>query len=378
MIDKIILTGDRPTGRLHLGHFVGSIKNRIKFQDTYKTNYYMVADMQGLTDNFDNPEKIHENTLEVVMDNLACGLDSEKVTIFLQSEIYEISFLYQVFMNLVTLQQASHNPTVKSEALDKGYSLHSRLESENVHTLISETMNDAYEQDAVSLKKGVKPEGGNTALIKGVPLGFLSYPISQAADILFVKASIVPVGEDQIPVIEQTNDIVKKFNSIYGDVFEKVQGVVGEVPRLIGIDGDSKASKSKNNAIYLSDSREEIEAKVMRMYTDPNHINVSDPGKVEGNVVFEYLDIFDTNKEKVEELKQQYQKGGLGDVVLKKYLTDVLDVILEPIREKRKFYENNKDLVLKILEDGNSKARLAAKETVAEVKQAMKLNYFLD
>jgi tryptophanyl-tRNA synthetase len=344
---KIVLTGDRPTGRLHLGHFVGSIQNRLKLQEEGGENFYMVADMQALTDNADNPQKVHENVLEVAMDNLACGLDPEKVTMFIQSQVPEIALLYQVFMNLVTLQQISHNPTVKTEAGEKGFSMNSKFTGE------TENENEA-----------------------GIPLGFLSYPVSQAADILFAKANTVPVGEDQMPVIEQTNEIVKKFNSLYGEVFEKVTGIVGDTPRLVGIDGDAKASKSKNNAIYLSDSREEIEAKVMKMYTDPDHVNVEDPGKVEGNVVFEYLTIFDPNQNEIEELKKQYAAGGLGDVVLKKRLVDVLDSIIEPIRERRRKFEQSPDTVIEMLRQGTERARLRAQKTLTEVMSAMEITYF--
>lgn len=364
---KIVLTGDRPTGRLHLGHFVGSIQNRLKLQEEAVENFYMVADMQALTDNADNPQKVHDNVLEVLMDNLACGLDPEKVTMFIQSQIPEIALLYQIFMNLVTLQQISHNPTVKTEAGEKGYSLGSKLLSEE------EIVVETY-QGGEKIHEEISKTTINRT--NGIPLGFLSYPVSQAADILFAKANTVPVGEDQMPVIEQTNEIVKKFNALYGDVFEKVTGVVGDTPRLVGIDGDAKASKSKNNAIYLSDSREEIEAKVMKMYTDPEHINVEDPGKVEGNVVFEYLTIFDPNQDEVAELKQQYAAGGLGDVVLKKRLIEVLDTLLKPVRERRRKFEQSPETVMEIVRQGTERARVRAQKTLAEVMEAMKITYF--
>jgi tryptophanyl-tRNA synthetase len=344
---KIVLTGDRPTGRLHLGHFVGSMENRIKMQDECDECFYMIADMQALTDNADNPQKVRENVLQVAMDNLAVGLDPEKVTMFIQSEVTEIAMLYQIFMNLVTLQQISHNPTVKTEAEDKGFSLSSKFEK-----------SEAEENQ------------------EGIPLGFLSYPVSQAADILFAKANTVPVGIDQIPVIEQTNEIVKKFNNLYGEVFQKVEGVVGDTPRLMGTDGDSKASKSKNNAIYLSDSKEDIEAKVMKMYTDPDHLKVEDPGKVEGNVVFHYLTIFDKNQDEVEDLKNQYEKGGLGDVVLKKRLIEALENFIKPIRERRRKFEEDPGRVMELLRQGTEKARTRAQKTLEEVKKVMLLNYF--
>lgn len=249
-----VLTGDRPTGKLHLGHYVGSIQNRVKLQEEYVGRaFYMVADMQALTDNADHPEKVRENMLEVVLDNLACGLDPKKTTIFLQSMIPEIAELALLFLNLVTLARLRRNPTVKAEMNQKGYG-------------------------------------------EDVPAGFLAYPVSQAADILFCKGNIVPVGDDQLPVIEQCNEIVEKFNRLYGDVFQKIKPIVGEHPRLVGIDGDAKMSKSLGNTIYLSATDKEIEEKVTGMFTDPGHIHVSDPGKVEGNVVFAYLDIFDQKK----------------------------------------------------------------------------------
>ena len=270
---KIVLTGDRPTGKLHLGHFVGSIQNRVKLQKEVDKSFYMVADIQALASNADNPEKIRDSVLEVVLDNLACGLDPKKTTMFIQSEVPEIAELTVLFLNLVTLARLKRNPTVKDEMRDKGYG-------------------------------------------EDVPVGFLMHPISQAADILFCHGNLVPVGEDQKPMIEQTNEIVDDFNRFYGETFSRVKHLIGDTPRLIGIDGNSKIGKSLNNGIYLSDSYEEISKKVMNMYTDPNHIHVEDPGKVEGNVVFTYLDIFDENKNEVSKLKKEYEKGGLGDVVI--------------------------------------------------------------
>src|SRR3989338_7914447 len=292
-IEKIVLTGDRPTGRLHLGHYVGSIKNRIKLQNEVSKAFYMVADVQALTDNADNPQKIRNNVVEVVLDNLACGVDPKKTNLFIQSQAPEIAELTVLFMNLVTLQQLSHNPTIKTEIKEKGLS-------------------------------------------QGTPLGFLAYPVSQAADILFCKANTVPVGVDQLPVLEQANEIVKKFNAIYGiNLFPKITGAVSSIPRLVGIDGNAKMSKSLGNCIYLSDSDKEIESKVMQAFTDPNHIRVEDKGKVEGNVVFAYLDAFDEDKKGVAELKAQYQKGGLGDIVLKNRLAKVLIDLITPIRARR-------------------------------------------
>ncbi len=330
---KIALTGDRPTGHLHLGHFVGSIQNRLKLQDEVDKSYYMVADIQGLTDNAENPDKVRGNVLEVALDNLACGIDPKKTIMFIQSEIPEIAELTVLFLNLVTLARLKRNPTVKDEMKQKGFG-------------------------------------------EDVPAGFLAYPISQAADILFCKSNLIPVGEDQLPVIEQVNEIVLKFNSLYGEVFQKVKPVLSETTRLIGTDGNSKMGKSLNNGIYLSDSKEEISKKVMNMFTDPNHIHVEDRGNVEGNVVFTYLDIFDEKKEEVAELKKQYEKGGLGDVVIKKRLIEVLENVIGPIRERREQLAKDPRVVMKILEDGTKEARKIAKETMAEVRKAIKIDFF--
>jgi len=330
---KIVLTGDRPTGKLHLGHFVGSIQNRLKLQNEADKSFYMIADVQGLTDNANNPEKIRDNLIEVALDNLACGLDPKKTTMFIQSQVPEIAELTVLFLNLVTVARLKRNPTVKSEMKDKGYG-------------------------------------------EDVPAGFLAYPISQAADILFAHSNLIPVGDDQLPVIEQVNEIVDSFNRFYGETFKKVKPLVGDTPRLMGTDGNSKMSKSLNNGIYLSDSLEDISKKVISMYTDPKHIHVEDPGNVEGNVVFTYLDIFDSNKTELESLKEQYRKGGLGDMVIKKRLINILEEIIKPIREKREELSKDKESILKILEEGTKDARIVAKETMAEVRKAMKINYF--
>lgn len=332
---KVLLTGDRPTGRLHLGHLVGSIHNRLKLQDdpTITEKWYIIPYMHALTDNSDNPEKLRNNILQVVLDNLACGVDPSKMTIFVQSQVPAIAELTVFFMNLVTVARLKRNPTVKSEMKQKG-----------------------YEED--------------------VPAGFLAYPISQTADILFVKANTIPVGEDQLPVIEQANEIGHKFNTLYGDIFPYIEPIVGEVPRLIGTDGNAKMSKSLGNTIHLSDTAEQIKEKVMSMYTDPNHVRVEDPGQVEGNVVFTYLDIFDKNKEELEALKVHYRKGGLGDVVIKKRLIGILEEIIAPIREKREYLARDPKIIMDILEAGTKRAQKKGEETMAEVKRVMKINYF--
>lgn len=329
---ETILTGDRPTGKLHLGHYVGSLQNRIKLQDQYK-EFVMIADAQALTDNADNPQKIRDSVLEVALDNLAAGIDPKKTTLFIQSQIPEIAELFGYFLNLVSLARVEQNPTVKTEIKQKNFG-------------------------------------------RGVPAGFVMYPVSQAADILSFKAALVPVGEDQLPMIEQTNDIAERFNKIYGKVFDKAKALISYQARLPGIDGKTKMSKSLGNCIYLSDSFKEISEKVMMMYTDPKHIKVSDPGNVKGNVVFTYLDTFDPNKKEVEELKNQYKKGGLGDVVLKKRLIGVLENVIAPIRTKRQELAKNPKEVLKILKNGTLEAREKVQETMQEVKRAMRLDYF--
>ncbi len=329
---EIILTGDRPTGPLHLGHYVGSLLNRISLQEQH-TQYVMVADIQALTDNADHPEKVRENVIEVMLDYLAVGLDPQKTTFFLQSMIPEIAELTVFYLNLVTVSRLQRNPTVKTEMAQKGYG-------------------------------------------QSVPAGFLMYPVSQAADITIVKATLVPVGEDQLPVIEQTHEIVRSFNRMYGkEIFPEPQALVPQIGRLAGIDGKAKMGKSLGNAIFLSDDEATLKKKVMSMYTDPNHVRVQDPGQVEGNMVFEYLDVFDTNKEKVLELKQQYRQGGLGDVTLKMYLFEVLNTLLTPIRQKRQELAQDKQAVLKILLQGTNKVRKVATATMDEVRQVMQLKY---
>ena len=344
MSKKIALTGDRPTGKLHLGHFVGSLQSRVKLQDEYK-QLVMVADMQALTDNADNPEKVRNNVLEVTLDNLAVGVDPKKTIFFIQSAIPEIAELALLFLNLVTLARLKRNPTVKNEMQQKGYG-------------------------------------------EDVPAGFLAYPVSQAADILAFGAEIIPVGDDQLPILEQVNEIVQRFNFLYGgpaigpdnipttEIFKKVTPLLSANTRVMGLDGNAKMSKSLGNAIFLADSDEVIAEKVMQMYTDPNHLKVSDPGKVEGNVVFSYLDIFDPKKEEVAALKAQYEKGGLGDVVLKKRLTEVLIDVITPIRERRQYFEKDLPGVMKILQEGTEQARQMAIATLEEVRKAIKINYF--
>lgn len=346
---KIILTGDRPTGRLHIGHYIGSLKNRVRLQNEgdYDKMYIMVADAQALTDNFDNPDKIRDNVIEVVLDYLSVGLDPEKVTIFLQSEVQALSELTFYYMNLVTLSRLMRNPTVKSELQMRGFE-------------------------------------------ESIPSGFLNYPVSQAADITAFKANCVPVGEDQLPMIEQTNEIVKKFNSIYGETLVETKAYLPENQiegRVPGIDGKAKMSKSLDNCIYLSDPKEEVERKVMKMYTDPDHIKITDPGKVEGNMVFLYLDLFikDGQFEKylpdyknMDELKDAYRKGGLGDMKIKRFLINVIEETLEPIRNRRKSYENNIDRVYEIIKKGTEDAIKEANKTLDDVKKAIGINYFQD
>ncbi|STX27860.1 tryptophanyl tRNA synthetase [Legionella beliardensis] len=328
---KIILTGDRPTGKLHLGHYIGSLANRVKLQDDYK-QFVMIADIQALTDNFETPNKIIENVYEVALDYLAVGIDPAKSTIFIQSQIPELAELTIYYLNLVTLGRLERNPTVKAEIQQKNYDL-------------------------------------------SIPAGFFCYPVSQAADITAFKAEAVPVGDDQIPMIEQTNEIVRKFNRIYNtDCLKEARAILSTTPRLVGIDGQSKASKSLGNAIFLADSAEEVKRKVYMMFTDPNHLRVSDPGQVEGNVVFAYLDAFHTDKEEVEALKAHYTRGGLGDSVIKKLLTNTLESMLEPIREKRASFKRKE--LEDILITGTLAAREVAKETLNEVRDAIGVRYF--
>lgn len=347
MDKNIILTGDRPTGRLHIGHYVGSLKRRIQLQNegNYEKMYIMIADAQALTDNFANPEKVRKNILEVALDYLAVGLDPNKVTFFIQSQVQALTELTFYYMNLVTLSRLERNPTVKQELKQKDFK-------------------------------------------NSIPTGFLCYPISQAADITAFKANIIPVGDDQLPMIEQTNEIVKSFNSIYGNVLVNAKAVLPENEtcfRLVGTDGNAKMSKSLGNCIFLADTEEDIRKKVMSMYTDPNHIKIEDPGKVEGNTVFTYLDVFceDEHFEKylpeyknLDELKDHYRRGGLGDVKIKKFLNNILQDLLRPIRERREELAKNPEKVMKILEEGSKEAIKDANKTLEEVKKAMQINYF--
>ena len=338
MAKKIILTGDRPTGRLHLGHYVGSLKNRVELQKSGEfETFIMIADAQALTDNAKNPEKVHQNVLEVALDYLAVGIDPTKSTIFIQSQIPELPELAMFYANLVSIARLERNPTVKTEIKQKNFG-------------------------------------------EGVPSGFVFYPISQAADITAFKATHVPVGEDQAPMIELTREIVRSFNQTYQQdvLIEPEMILAGEgLERLPGITGmNDKMSKSLNNGIYLSDTYEEMRDKVMRMYTDPDHIHVEDPGKIEGNVVFAYLDVFARDKQKVAELKRHYQQGGLGDVAVKRYLIEELDIVLKPIRERRAELAKNPEAIYEILRQGSNRAKNVAAQTLKEVKSAMKINYF--
>ncbi len=330
---EIILTGDRPTGPLHLGHYVGSLANRIKLQDTIK-QYILVADIQALTDNWKHPDQVRKNVLQVGLDYLAVGLDPQKSTFCIQSMIPQIAELTVLYLNLVTVSRLERNPTVKTEIKQKGFG-------------------------------------------RSVPAGFLMYPVSQTADITFVKATLVPVGEDQLPVIEQANEIVRSFNRIYNcTVFPEIKALIPkDTGRLPGTDGIAKMSKSLGNAIFLCDSADEIKKKVMSMYTDPGHLRVEDPGKVEGNTVFAYLDAFDSDKKEVAALKEQYQKGGLGDVKLKKRLIDVLEAFIAPIRERREQLEKDPNYVMNILLDGTKKTLHVAEQTMYDVRKAMFLDY---
>lgn len=346
---KIILTGDRPTGKLHIGHYVGSLKRRVELQNSgeFDEIFIMIADAQALTDNADNPEKVRQNIIEVALDYLSCGLDPKKCTLFIQSQIPELTELSFYYMNLVTVSRLQRNPTVKSEIAMRNF----------------ET---------------------------SIPVGFFTYPISQAADITAFQATTVPVGEDQEPMIEQTREIVRKFNSVYGEALVEPEILLPNNKaclRLPGTDGKAKMSKSLGNCIYLSDPEDEVKKKVMSMYTDPNHIQVSDPGEVEGNTVFTYLDAFckDEDFEKylpdyknLDELKDHYRRGGLGDVKVKRFLNSILQEELEPIRRRRKEYEANIPYVYQILKEGSDKAEAMAARTLKGVKVAMKINYFDD
>ncbi|MDU2219742.1 tryptophan--tRNA ligase [Finegoldia magna] len=346
---NIILTGDRPTGKLHLGHYVGSLKNRVIMQNKgdFDKMYVMIADAQALTDNFNNPDKVRDNIIEVALDYLSCGIDPNKVTIFVQSHVEQLTELMFYYMNLVTLSRLERNPTVKAEIKQKEFGA-------------------------------------------SIPVGFLTYPISQAADITLFNANIVPVGEDQLPMLEQTREIVRTFNNYYSEVLVEPKAVIPDnkiCSRLPGLDGKAKMSKSLGNCIYLSDSQKDVKSKVMSMFTDPNHIQISDPGKVEGNTVFTYLDAFCTDDDfseflsdykNLDELKDHYRRGGLGDVKIKKFLNNILQKELSPIREKRKHYEQNIPEIFDMLLKGSEDAREVGAETLKKVKAAMGINYFED
>ncbi|MCB5187790.1 tryptophan--tRNA ligase [Methylobacillus caricis] len=334
----IILTGDRPTGPLHLGHFVGSLRNRVSYQHEYK-QYVMLADAQALTDNMDDIDKVHRNVIEVALDYLAVGIDPKLSTIFIQSQVPELTELAFYYLNLVTVARLERNPTVKEEI---------RLRD--------------FERD--------------------IPAGFLTYPVSQAADITAFKASLVPVGEDQIPMIEQTNEIVRRFNRLYknvvtkGEILVEAKALVPELGRLPGIDGKAKMSKSLGNVINLGATADEVAKAVKKVYTDPLHLKVEDPGHIEGNIAFTYLDAFDTDKAAVAELKAHYTRGGLADSVVKKRLEAVLQELLEPIRTRRAELAEDKGYILQLLREGTEQAREVAAKTTDEVKAALGLNYF--
>ncbi|MFC4771453.1 tryptophan--tRNA ligase [Enterococcus hermanniensis] len=336
-MENIILTGDRPTGQLHLGHYVGSLKNRVRMQeDPNNKLFIMIADMQALTDNAKNPEKVSSNVLQVALDYLAVGLDPKRSTLFIQSQIPELAELTMYYLNLVSVGRVRRNPTVKSEIEQKKFG-------------------------------------------ESVPTGFFIYPVSQASDITAFKANLVPVGEDQKPMLEQTQEIVQSFNHTYSDVLVEPKGVFPEkgMGRLPGIDGNGKMSKSLGNGIYIADPADVLAKKVMSMYTDPNHIHVEDPGQVEGNMVFTYLDVFGTDKEKIAELKEHYRRGGLGDVKIKRYLIEVLEAEFGPIRARREELAKNPEAIMQMLKEGSEQAQIVAAETLKEVKQAMGINYFV-
>lgn len=346
---KIMLTGDRPTGKLHVGHYVGSLRRRVELQESggFDDIFIMIADAQALTDNADNPEKVRQNIIEVALDYLACGLDPEKSTLFIQSQVPELCELSFYYMNLVTVSRLQRNPTVKSEIQMRNFEA-------------------------------------------SIPVGFFTYPISQAADITAFKATTVPVGEDQLPMLEQTKEIVRKFNSVYGDTLVEPEILLPDNQaclRLPGTDGKAKMSKSLNNCIYLSEEPDEIRQKVFSMFTDPTHIRIEDPGKLEGNTVFTYLDAFCKPEyfseflpdyADLDELKAHYKRGGLGDMKVKRFLNAVLQAELEPIRKRRKEYQKDIPYVYEILRKGSEKAEQRAAETLQDVKAAMKINYFDD
>lgn len=348
-MEKIILTGDRPTGRLHLGHYVGSLKRRVELQDSglFDKIFIMIADAQALTDNAENPEKVRQNIIEVALDYLSCGIDPEKCVIFIQSQVPELCELSFYYMNLVTVSRLQRNPTVKSEIKMRNFEA-------------------------------------------SIPVGFFTYPISQASDITAFRATVVPAGEDQEPMIEQTREIVRKFNSVYGETLVEPEILLPEncaCLRLPGTDGKAKMSKSLGNCIYLSDKPEDIRKRVMSMFTDPDHLRVEDPGKIEGNTVFTYLDAFCQPEHfakflpeysSLDELKAHYQRGGLGDVKVKKFLNAIIQEQLEPIRARRTELEKDIPGVYRILKEGSEKARQVAAQTLADVRKAMKIDYFDD
>ena len=337
MTKKTILTGDRPTGKLHIGHYLGSLKNRVALQNSGEYNtYVMIADMQALTDNARNPEKIRHSLIQVALDYLAVGIDPAKSTILVQSQIPALNELTMYYLDLVTVSRLERNPTVKAEIKQKNFD-------------------------------------------QSIPAGFLVYPVSQTADITAFNADTIPVGDDQEPMMEQAREIVRTFNNTYNtDILVEPKGYFPPKGqgRLPGLDGNAKMSKSLNNAIYLADSADELRSKVMSMYTDPNHIHVDDPGQVEGNMVFTYLDVFDPDKKKVAELKAQYQHGGLGDVKIKRYLNEVLEAEFGPIRQRREAYAKDIPAVYEMLQAGSAKANEVAEQTLQEVRDAIGLNYF--
>ncbi|MCX4304530.1 MAG: tryptophan--tRNA ligase [Acetatifactor sp.] len=348
-MDKIILTGDRPTGRLHVGHYAGSLRRRVELQDSgeYKKIFIMIADAQALTDNIENPEKVRQNIIEVALDYLSCGLDPAKSTLLIQSQIPELCELTFYYMDLVTVARLQRNPTVKSEIQMRNFEA-------------------------------------------SIPVGFFTYPISQAADITAFKATTVPVGDDQLPMIEQTREIVHKFNTVYAPVLVEPEALLPTQEaskRLPGTDGKAKMSKSLGNCIYLADTADQVRTKIMGMYTDPLHLQVSDPGHLEGNTVFTYLDAFSRPEHferylpeyaGLDELKEHYQRGGLGDVKVKKLLINIMQEFLEPVRNRRKELEKDIPAVYELLKKGSETAREAAAQTLSEVKSAMRINYFED
>ena len=337
-MEKIrLVTGLRPTGKLHVGHYIGALKNLKELQDSGKYDCFVfIADTQALTDNADNPEKIKTSVKELMLDFLACGLDPNKCTLFVQSQVPQLTELTMYYLNLVTLARLERNPTVKTEIKERGF-------------------------------------GSN------IPVGFLTYPVSQASDITAFEAKVVPCGEDQQPLVEQCREIVRSFNRIYGEVLVEPKEILSSKKnerRLVGTDGNAKMSKSLNNCIYLSDSPEEIKKKVMSMYTDPNHIRVEDKGDTKNNPVFIYLDVFGKDKEKIAQMKEHYERGGLGDVVCKKYLNEVMQEFIKPIREKREQLEKDFSKVEEVIKNGSVRAKEVAQSTLEKVRKAMQLNYF--